>query len=53
MIIRRIKRVERIYYAAYMESCEAAVPKFKFKKMMVEEFRDGLIEEIGSLVGCN
>ena len=42
---------ESVNYAAYKEACEDAVPKFKFRKMMVEEFRDGLMAEIGALVG--
>ena len=42
---------ESVNYAAYKEACEDAVPKFKFRKMMVDEFRDGLMAEIGALVG--
>ena len=37
-------------YGAYKEGTADALPKFKFRKMMVDEFRDVLMVEIGPLI---
>ncbi len=38
-------------YAAYKEENEDALPKFKFRKQMIDEFKNGLMPEIEPLIG--
>lgn len=38
-------------YAAYKEGNKDALPKFKFRKQMIDEFRNGLMPEIEPLIG--
>ena len=38
-------------YAAYKDNTENALPKFKFRKMMIDEFREVLMPEIAPLIG--
>ncbi len=38
-------------YAAYKEAVEDAMPKFKFRKALLEEFKDKLMAEIEPLLG--
>ena len=37
-------------YAAYRESVENPLPKFKFHKLMIEDFKDNLMEKIEPLI---
>ena len=37
-------------YAAYKEANEEALPKFKFRKLMIDEFKNVLMPEIESLI---
>ncbi|HBV84702.1 MAG TPA: hypothetical protein DEB74_18265, partial [Lachnospiraceae bacterium] len=37
-------------YAAYKESVPDALPKFKFRKRMIDEFREALMSEIAPLI---
>ena len=37
-------------YAAYKEANEDALPKFKFRKLMIDEFKNVLMPEIASLI---
>lgn len=37
-------------YTAYKEENEAALPKFKFRKLMIDEFKNALMSEIVPLI---
>ena len=37
-------------YAAYKDNTPDALPKFKFRKSMIDDFRDGLMAEVEGMV---
>ncbi len=41
---------EKADYAAYKETAESPVPKFKFRSMMIDAFRNGLMSEVLELL---
>ncbi len=44
------KRKDSANYAAYREEVPDALPKFKFRKEMIDEFKEVLMPEIGPLI---
>ena len=45
------KLKDRADYAAYREAAEEPLPKFKFRKAMIDEFKEVLMAEVGPLLG--
>lgn len=44
------KRKDSVGYAAYREETPDALPKIKFRKLMIDEFKEVLMPEIGPLI---
>lgn len=50
MLANENKLKEETNYSAYKESTEDPLPKFKFRKAMIDEFKDVLMPEINPLI---
>ena len=49
-LANKSKLKENADYAAYKESVSDPMPKFKFMKLLIDEFRDELMPEIAPLL---